>query len=153
MLKTRADEDIALGEIASSLGFLLRLAQVKVFDSFFEALSEQGIKPGEFTMLWVLAQNPGVRQGVIARKLRIKPAHMTKLVQRAVDAGHIERTIPGDDRRSVRLRLTAEGERFVNDSKPSVLDQFAREKSLLDDRDHDMLITLLQKLSGMENQR
>jgi DNA-binding MarR family transcriptional regulator len=148
--ETAADEEIVLGEIASSLGFLLRLAQVKVFDDFFEALSAQGLRPGEFTMLWVIALNPGVRQGVIARKLRIKPAHMTKLVQRAVDAGRIARSVPGDDRRSVHLRLTPAGERFVEENRPWLLRQFARENAILDEQEFAMLIRLLQKFSGLE---
>lgn len=144
------DDRIEFGEMLSSLGLMLRLAQVRVFDSFFENLSQHGLKPGEFTMLWVIGLNPETRQGAIARKLRIKPAHMTKLVQRAVDAGHVERVIPDDDRRSVRLRLTDAGETFVKDRKPDFLNFIAKENTNLSDDEFRTLVALLQKFNGME---
>lgn len=146
-------ETIRFGEVASALGFLLRLAQVKIFGEFFKKLSGHGLKPGEFTVLWVIGLNPDVRQGAIARKLRIKPAHMTKLVQRAVDAGHVSRRVPEDDRRSVHLRLTPEGERFVATAKPDFLDFLARENTNLSDAEFAQLIALLQKLNGLEGPR
>ena len=80
-------DEIDFGEMGHSLGLLLRLAQIRVFEIFFEKLAHHGLKPGEFTMLWLIGLNPDTRQGDIARRIRIKPAHMTKLVSRAVDAG------------------------------------------------------------------
>jgi len=147
--RTRRD-DIDFGEVSSSLGFLLRLAQVKVFESFFASLAHLGLSPGEFTVLWVIGLNPGVPQGVIARRLQIKPAHMTKLVQRAVDAQLVERCVPDDDRRSVHLRLSSAGERFVAKTKPAFLDVIAAENTHLDDEEFATLIRLLRKFNGME---
>lgn len=153
-VRSQDDGDtIVFGEVASALGFLLRLAQVRVFGEFFKKLSGHGLKPGEFTVLWVIGLNPDVRQGVIARKLRIKPAHMTKLVQRAVDAGHVARRVPDDDRRSVHLRLTPGGERFVAEARPEFLNFLAKENTNLSEAEFDQLIGLLQKFNGMENAR
>lgn len=146
-------DQIDFGEMGGSLGLLLRLAQVKVFDSFFENLSKHGLKPGEFTMLWVIGLNPDTRQGVVARKLRIKPAHMTKLVQRNVDKGLVERDIPDDDRRSVHLRLTDKGQRFVDEKKPEFLNFIAKENTRLNENEFATLIALLQKFNDMENRR
>ena len=84
------DDGVKLGELSNSLGLYLRLAQVKVFKGFYDAFSNEGMKPGEFTVLRLIGLNPGLRQGLIARALMIKPAHMTKLVQRLVEAGFIE---------------------------------------------------------------
>lgn len=142
-------EQIDFGEMASSLGLLLRLAQVRIFDNFYKSLAHHGLKPGEFTMLWVIGLNPNMQQGSIARHLRIKPAHMTKLVQRAVDNGFIERIVPPDDRRSVRLRLTAEGTRFVEDKKPEFLSFVAKENTMLSDSEFKTLIRILQKFNGL----
>lgn len=144
------DDAIEFGEIGASLGLLLRLAQVRVFNAFFQSLARYGLKPGEFTLLWLIGMNSGVRQGALARRLLIKPAHMTKLVQRAVDAGHIEREIPPDDRRSVRLSLTSAGERFVAEKKPEFLNFIAKEKTHLSDAEFAQLIRLLRKFNGME---
>ena len=67
---------------------------IALFEIFFEKLAHHGLKPGEFTMLWLIGLNPDTRQGDIARRIRIKPAHMTKLVGRAVDAGLVTRIVP-----------------------------------------------------------
>lgn len=147
---TARPDEIAFGEIGTSLGFLLRLAQVRAFDGFFTSLGHLGLKPGEFTVLWVIGLNPEVKQGAIARKLRIKPAHMTKLVQRAVDAELVERTVPDNDRRSVHLSLTPKGQSFVADNKPAFLDQLASENTTLDDDEFATLIRLLKKFNGLE---
>ena len=148
--KTQDEDQIAFGELGSSLGLLLRLAQVKVFDNFYDTLAQHGITPGAFTMLWVIGLNPNARQGVIARRLRIKPAHMTKLVQRAADNGFVERIVPRNDRRSVRLRLTESGTRFVQARKPDFMKFIAHENQGLSAAEFATLIRTLQKFTGME---
>ncbi|MEQ9037572.1 MAG: MarR family transcriptional regulator [Silicimonas sp.] len=144
------EDAIDFGEMGHSLGLLLRLAQVRVFEIFFEKLAHHGLKPGEFTMLWLIGLNPDTRQGDIARRIRIKPAHMTKLVGRAVDADLVTRVVPDDDRRSVRLRLTAQGERFVADKKREFMTYLAEENIGLSDRDFGELVRLLRVFNGME---
>jgi DNA-binding MarR family transcriptional regulator len=147
------EEAVDLGEITGSLGFLLRMAQLKAFDFFFRTLAEHDLKPGEFTVLWVIGLNPGLRQGTFARTLRIKPAHMTKLVQRLVNANFVSRTIPEDDRRSVRLALTAEGEAFVARYRDNFLHVHLTERSDLTGDEAEALLSLLRKYSGFEEPR
>lgn len=150
-VQTDADTpDLDFGEMAGSLGLLLRLAQIKVFEGFYKELGHHGLKPGEFTMLWLIGLNPDTRQGVIARRLRIKPAHMTKLVQRAVDKGLLERNAPDEDRRAIELRLSKAGQRFVDDKKRDFLAFIAKENQLLGNDDYEFLIRTLQKLTDME---
>jgi len=144
------DEHVELGEITGSLGFLLRMAQLKAFDFFFLTLGEYDLRPGEFTVLWVIGLNPGLRQGTVARRLNIKPAHMTKLVQRLVTAGFVARTIPEDDRRSVRLALTPEGERFVATYRDRFLTAHLAERSGLSAAEAETLIALLRRYAGLE---
>jgi DNA-binding MarR family transcriptional regulator len=150
VLSKPPEEAIDFGEMGNSLGLLLRLAQVRVFEIFFEKLAHHGLKPGEFTMLWLIGLNPDTRQGDIARRIRIKPAHMTKLVSRAVDAGLVTRIVPEDDRRSVRLRLTSAGERFVAERKSDFTTYLAEENIGLSDDDFAELVRLLRIFNGME---
>ncbi|MDH5797075.1 MAG: MarR family winged helix-turn-helix transcriptional regulator [Paracoccaceae bacterium] len=145
-------DQIELGEVGTSIGFLLRLAQVQTFDAFFDALAPEGLRPGEFTLLWVIGLNPGVRQGSLAKILKIKPAHMTKLVQKAVENGHVNRHIPSDDRRSVQLDLTGEGTMFVKQNKLKFLDFMTFEKSSLTKDEFHQFVTLLQKFIGFGEQ-
>jgi DNA-binding MarR family transcriptional regulator len=144
------DEAVELGEITGSLGFLLRMAQLRAFEFFFQTLADQNLRPGEFTVLWVIGLNPGMRQGTIARRLNIKPAHMTKLVQRLVNAGWVTRAVPEEDRRSVRLALTRAGEAFVARYRESFLTAHLAERSNLTTDEAERLIALLRRYTGLE---
>lgn len=139
---------VEMAEAGESLGFLLRIAQVQAFANFHDQLGKIGIKPGEFTLLWAIYHNPGQKQGNIARTLRIKPAHMTKLVGRQVDQGLVTRDIPADDRRSVRLTLTKEGEDYVTSRRDAFLDLTSTESDTLSTEDARTLVELLKKFTG-----
>lgn len=143
-------DSVDLGEITRSLGFLLRMAQLRAFDFFFDTLGAHDIRPGEFTVLWVIGLNPGSRQGSIARRLNIKPAHMTKLVARLAAAGWVTRTTPDDDRRSVRLTLTPDGEGFVAHYRDEFLRAHLAERSNLSADEAETLIALLRRYAGIE---
>ncbi len=107
---TLVQDRLDWGPLADSLGFLLRLAQLEAFETYFAATEGAAPLPGSLSILMMVRQNPGIRQGVLARALRIKRAHMTKIVQALEQAGHLRGTVPPDDRRSVELHLTPQGE-------------------------------------------
>ena len=143
-------DGIDLGELADSAGFLVRLAQLRLFEGFFDRMAAEGLKPGEFTALWCVALNPDVRQGALARRLRIKPAHMTKLVERMVRAGHLARRIPPEDRRTVHLRATKAGEALIERHRAAFLDLHRAERAGLTEAEGAQLLVLLRKLAGLE---
>lgn len=143
------EEVIDLGPLAASLGFLFRVGQVEVFDNFFDELGKTGLKPGEFSVLWVLHLNPSVRQGALAEKLRIKPAHMTKLIRAFEANGLVARRIPDGDRRGIELTLTPAGDAFVRDHSQEFFDYAKSETDRLSATEARQLIRLLQKFTGM----
>lgn len=138
---------VDLGPLRESLGFLVRLAQVRIYEQFFAAFEGQDIRPGEATVLWVIDLNPGLRQGELAATLRIKPAAMTKLVARLVRSGWVRRIVPPCDRRSIHLQLTAAGAAHLEGLRQTFLDVHAAERVGLSDVEYRKLIALLRKLS------
>jgi len=140
---------IKLGPLAGRLGFLFRVGQVEVFQMFYDQLGKLGLKPGEFSVLWVVHLNPGVRQGAVAEKLKIKPAHMAKLVRRFETEGLIDRTVPEGDRRGMELRLTKAGDAFVEDHAQEFFDYAQSETDRLSPAEAKQLIALLQKFTGL----
>jgi len=145
-----AEEELSLGELRESLGFLLRIAQVRNYERFYDAFGDIGLRPGEFSVIWVIRQNPGVRQGVLAETLRIKPAQMTKMIRRLEDKGRIRRVIPDDDRRSVKLFLTEAGERFAEANRDAFFGQDDYHNHGLSELDARQLAQLLRRYSGFE---
>ncbi|MBD8890794.1 MarR family winged helix-turn-helix transcriptional regulator [Roseibium litorale] len=143
---------IDLGGLEQSLGFLLRVSQLKVFHHFFEKLGHIGLKPGEYSVLWVIARNPGIRQGLLAQNLAIKNAHMTKLIRSFEVYGFVERRIPDEDRRAVELSLTEQGEAFVARHKPDFFGYIQTLDSPLDESETRELVRLLAKFSGISRE-
>lgn len=146
-----SSETVRLGRLATDLGFLLRLAQVKVCERYLRQCGEHQVKPGEFSILWAISHNPGIRQNVLCQHLIIKRSHMTKLVQLLENRGLVSRRIPDDDRRGVELTLTAVGQTVVDDIATWF---FAFEDSLgaeMDEPERSRLVDLLQAFIASEN--
>ncbi|QKV17885.1 MarR family winged helix-turn-helix transcriptional regulator [Oricola thermophila] len=142
------EEEIDLRDLTDSIGFLTRLAQVRTYEVFFEDLGSHGLRPGEFSTLLLIGRNPGIRQGLVAQTLRIKPAHMTKLIRAFEDRGLVERTIPDHDRRSVRLTLTEAGREFLGNYRESFKQHEKNLNAPLTDSELVTLRRLLRKYAG-----
>ena len=138
------------GVFSNSPGFLLRLAQLRSFAEFFDAWADTGIKPGEITVLMMIAQNPGVRQGVLARALMIKRAHMTKMIRALEDARMVTRTVPEDDKRSAELWLSDAGKAKVAELETRVLAHEARDMAPLTRAEAKTLNRLLRKYVALD---
>ena len=145
-------EALSLGELEHSLGFLLRMAQIRAFERFFDAFGELDLRPGEFSVLWVIRRNPGVRQGMLAETLGIKPAQMTKMIRRLEVQGRVSRIIPDDDRRSVRLFLTKAGEQFAEAHKDAFFGHDDYHNHGLSETECRQLAELLRRYSGLETE-
>ncbi|WEX10544.1 MarR family transcriptional regulator [Chelativorans sp. AA-79] len=151
----RADPDqrdpkarLSFGPIEHSIGFLLRIAQLTIFERTFAELQRRDVRFGEFTILLAIHENPGVRQGVIADVLKIKWSNMTKLVRSLEERGLVERFVPPHDRRSVELRLTRAGRGLVEAGAPLMQEADRRSLSMLSEAERAQLLTLLRKVSG-----
>ncbi len=137
--------DIRLGPLTRSLGFLLRLAQLESFKDFFAEFDTKGIRPGEISVLLLIAENPGIRQGALAKRLTIKRAHMTKMVQAFEAEGLVTRRVPEDDKRGVELRLTEAGTAHVAAVRPGFEAHDAHVPATLTPEEAETLRHLLRK--------
>ena len=139
---------IDLSDLEASFGFLLRMAQVKSFEHFFANISEH-VRPGEFTVLWLIWKNPGIQQGEAARALKIKRAHMTKLIQRMEREGFVRRTTSPNDQRVVLLSLSEAGAQHVETHKQAFLEVNSAKDSGLTPEEFRQLLNLLRKYVGL----
>ncbi|WP_370319062.1 MarR family winged helix-turn-helix transcriptional regulator [Oricola sp.] len=144
------EETADLRDLADSIGFMARLAQVHTYETFFEDLGAYGLRPGEFSTLLLIGRNPGIRQGMVAQILRIKPAHMTKLVRSFEDRQLVERTIPDHDRRSVQLSLTQSGLDFIEEHRSAFAQHEINLRSTLTAPELRTLMRLLRKYVGFD---
>ena len=78
-------------------------------------LADHQVSMARLVALRVLQTTPGSRVQDLAEDIAISPGGASKLVDRLVAAGLVDREIDVDDRRVSRLRLTAPGRRAGRD--------------------------------------
>ena len=142
---------VAFGPLSDLAGFMLRLTQVQVYEAFFAAFDARDLRPGRIGILVAVANNPGIRQGVLADALHIKWSNMAKTVRLLEGDGLIERRVPASDRRAVELRLTRTGRSFVRRVLPAIETNDRAATGALTDRERETLMRLLRKLAGHDD--
>ena len=100
---------IDYGLIEQSLGYLLRRAQIKAFQSFDKHFDALDIKPAQFSALELIDKNSGMRQSRLAEALGIQRTNLVGMLDQLQERDLIKRAPAPDDRRSHALQLTPTG--------------------------------------------
>jgi len=97
------------GPLEDSVGYLLRRAQLVVFQRFFDFFAETAVRPAQYSVLTVIQHNPGLSQTQLADALSIKKTNLVAMVDGLEKRGLARRLPTGHDRRSHALFLTPRG--------------------------------------------
>lgn len=101
--------------LKNSLGYELKLAQVRAYQMWFEALEAKAISPARLTALSIISNEPGISQALLADRLQIARPSVVKVIDMLEAAGLVERQAVPDDRRSYALVPTAHGKAELRD--------------------------------------
>ena len=142
-----AEAPIDLGKLPELTGYLLRRAQLAVFQDFDAAVAGLDLRPAEFSVLLVLAHNPGARQGRVAESLGIQKPNFAVLLRRLVDRGLAEQRACASSRRSVELHLTPAGAALLVRAKAAVAVHEARLTARLGAAHRATLLEILRTLA------
>src|SRR5262245_31097509 len=88
-----------------------------VFQDFIRTLAAIDIGPAQYSMLVVIAANPGLSQSDLADRLGIERARLVRLLDKLERRGLTQRLNSRNDRRSHALRLTREGHNALRRAK------------------------------------
>ena len=104
------------------LGYQLAQASI-VTDAIFrgEVGKPLSLGPVEYTVLTLVAENPGGSLARIARALSVTPPHITALVDRLESRGLVARSASDSDRRSQVLSVTRRGAELVRKATDRIL--------------------------------
>ena len=97
------------GAVTEIIGYRLRRAQIQIFQEFMERFAAFEMRPSEYSVMALIASNPGSKQIAIAEALGIKRANFVALINTLEARGLVERRQPANDRRSHALFLTSVG--------------------------------------------
>ncbi len=102
-----------IGVLHEHLGYFVRRLQVAVFQDFIRTLAPIDIRPAQYSVLVVIAANPGLSQADVAETLGIERARMVRLLDKLERRGLTRRLASRTDRRSHALELTREGRKTL----------------------------------------
>lgn len=129
------------------LGFHLRRSQVAAFKHFAQAVTAtEGITPGLYGMLQVIANTSGLTQSALAEAMDVDRSSIVKVVNQLEEKGLISRDAVPNDRRSYSLRMTADGKRALKRIEDAVMRQDRDFAAALSPAERATLISLLKRL-------
>ena len=145
--------EVDIGALTSLIGYMLRRAQIAVFQDVFRAFATVGIRPAQFSVLTVIAHNPGRTQSQVAAALGIKRTNFVALIDSLERRGLAERRPAPTDRRSHALHLTDAGRavvrrlnRMVDKLEAGMIRRIGRDRRAV-------LLDLLSRLADSEDPR
>ncbi|TQM29459.1 MarR family winged helix-turn-helix transcriptional regulator [Nocardia bhagyanarayanae] len=144
--RERPDVDVSPMHI---VGRITRLSRVLEQDlkRFFAG---HGLEFWEFDVLATLRRSggaEGLTAGALNRAAMVTSGAITNRIDRLAAKGLVERMPCPEDRRSVRVRLTAEGRKLVDELLPLHIANEQRLLDALDAQARDQLTALLRRLA------
>lgn len=134
------------GDLYELVGYSCRRAHTHVLGHAAACLAAFDLPPGWFTVLILLARNPGLSSRQLCQVLGVKPPNFVALAAAFESRGLIERRVNPQDRRSLGLYLTPSGRRLVKRVREDVLLAEREATSMLDDEERKTLLSLLRRV-------
>ena len=132
---------------AEHLRFAILAAQREGNRLLIQALKPHGITPSQAEVLRLLQQHGTLSLNGLGQLLVCESGtNPSRLVERTVAAGLVERRTDAEDRRYLQLRLTPEGERLATAVAGIEEDIYAFIDAVANDSETDTILEFLHKL-------
>jgi DNA-binding MarR family transcriptional regulator len=139
-------DSVELGWLQGSVTFHLRYAQEKSFRNMTRRAQAKHWRPGVFSVLVVVQQNPGINQTQLSRAIGRDKSSLTDTLLTLDEEGLVTRARASPDRRSYGLSLTASGEDLLRKLWPGVKSHEAGLRRVLGRKDSGQFVQLLQRI-------
>ncbi|OPC81410.1 MarR family transcriptional regulator [Embleya scabrispora] len=146
--RERPEIDPDLLDVMAAVGRMNRLRR-HIDQTLRTYFARYGLDFSEFDVLATLRRSggaEGVSAGTLLRSAMVTSGAITNRVDKLTAKGLVERSVCAEDRRSVRVKLTPEGIRLVDDILLGHIENEARFLAVLDADERDLLNNLLRKL-------
>ena len=99
----------AVSDLTAHMGYLLRMVSNAVSQEFARKVASEGVTVAEWALLRSLYDSDSVAPSALARKMGLTKGAISKLAERLLEKGLLQRTGNPDDKRGHRLSLSAAG--------------------------------------------
>lgn len=139
----------SLGGLETTVGFVLRLAQVAVFKDLLAALKPYDLRVTDLSVLMVIEATPGLQQRAIGEMLRIQRPNLVIILDQLQDRGLVRRDpVPGD-RRSYALSVTPEGAALLEGAKAAHAAHDRKVLAALGDLEKERMLAILERIAAI----
>lgn len=138
--------EVDAGVLTGFVGYALKRAYLTFHADFLASLAHLELRPGTFSALSIIVDNPDISQSQLARALAIERSGVVLLVDHLEGRGLIARHRVPDDRRAYALRATLAGRRLREEAVAAIRRHEARLLSGLSDAERAELEALLARL-------
>ncbi len=139
-------EGIDVSFLRTQVGYNARRAALHIIGVFMERMAAYELKVVEFSVLSLLAHNPGLTSRHVCATLSIMPPNLVGLVAALEKRGLLERRPHPSDGRAMGLYLTQNGEALTAEAEQAVAQLEVAATAKLTTSERKTLIRLLQKV-------
>jgi DNA-binding MarR family transcriptional regulator len=148
---TRAAVPAAVEEIDTSfletlIGYNARRAALAVIDVFLERMAPYQLKPVDFSVLSLVAHNPGITSRQLCSTLGILPPNLVGMVNALEKRELLARKPHPRDGRAMGLHLTPAGQKLMRDAEKTAASLEAEVGARLSPSELQTLLRLLKKV-------
>ena len=137
-----------LDVLPAHIGYVVRRAQLAIFKDFIQTMAGVDIRPAQYSVLLVIAGNPGLTQAELGRVLAIKRANLVGMLNELERRKLARREASPGDRRSHALFLTANGRTMLARFRRLAATHEKRATRTLSPAERRSLMELLQRVAG-----
>jgi DNA-binding MarR family transcriptional regulator len=141
----QTEPPLKLAELNDHVGYFLRRLQVALFKDFMRTLAPVDVRPAQYSILILIAANPGRSQAAIGRGLGIERARLARMLHELERRKWIERRAAAGDGRSHALFLTAAGDKALARIKALTARHEAQMVDLMGSKRRMLLLELLRE--------
>lgn len=142
----RALEPVDTSYLEGLIGYNARRAALAVIAVFMERMAPYQLKPVEFSVLSLVAHNPGITSSQLCASLGILAPNLVAIVAALEKRDLITREPHPRDGRALGLHLTAAGRQFAQDAERTATQLEAEVAARLSATESRTLIRLLKKV-------
>lgn len=143
--------DIALGLLPTYVGYNLRRAQAASFRHLEHLARDLNLTPGQFSLLSLLAGNPGISQKAVSAVTGVDTSTMSPALESLARRGLINRARATYDRRSYSLTISSLGEDLLAAMREQVEHQERVMAEVLKPGDCEQLLQMLKRITAALN--
>lgn len=144
---TRGTAEVDLGKLPGYIGYQLRQAQAAVFRDFAHIMGDVGVTPGEFSLLTLMRENPGIYQISLVRVYQLDKSTLSNSIKELKNRKLIRRIRDQDDRRYYGLWLTEVGEAVLDRATVRVMEQERTMEGALLPGEREQLLDMLVRIA------